>query len=169
MKITKWSETIMAMSDATWERHANPWSVYSRFTALPLLSLALWSREWIGVLAVIPVVLSILWIWVNPRLFGKPKTTNNWASMGTFGERIYLKLNPADLPAHHRVPCKLLQLLSALGIPFFLYGAAYLHFWSLLLGNILIMVFKTWFVDRMVWLYLDMKDKDAEYQAWLRL
>jgi hypothetical protein len=31
-----------------WMRHANPVSVWTRFAVLPLLALAVWSREWIG-------------------------------------------------------------------------------------------------------------------------
>ena len=58
--------------------------------------------------------------------------------------------------------------MSALGVPFFVYGAFYLDFWCLVLGNVLMMVFKAWFVDRMAWLYLDMKDQNVEYRSWLR-
>lgn len=168
MSIPQWSEKIMSMTDETWERHANPWSVYSRFTVLPLVSIALWSRDWIGGVSIFPILASVLWVWVNPRIFGKPKTTNNWASMGTFGERIYLRSSAEELPVHHRFPCRMLQFMSALGVPFFVYGAFYLDFWCLVLGNVLMMVFKAWFVDRMAWLYLDMKDQNVEYRSWLR-
>lgn len=41
------------MDDATWLRHAHPWSVILRFTVLPLLILAFWNRLWLGWLAVI--------------------------------------------------------------------------------------------------------------------
>ena len=34
-----------SMSEETWQRHANPWSVWTRFTALPLIILAAWSRS----------------------------------------------------------------------------------------------------------------------------
>jgi len=155
MDIIKWAEKSMFMDDETWERHSNPWSVYSRFTILPLISISFWSREWVGLYCVVPIVLSILWIWLNPRLFGAPKSTENWASMGTFGERIYLNRNNVMIPKHHVVPCIILQVLSAAGMPFFIYGLYSLNIWALLLGNLWIMVFKAWFVDRMVWLYLD--------------
>ena len=42
------AERLMGMSDAVWARHANLWSVYTRFTVLPLLVMAIWSRAWIG-------------------------------------------------------------------------------------------------------------------------
>ncbi len=72
------------------------------------------------------------------------------------------------IPEHHVRPALVLQVLSGVGIPFFIYGLYALNLWSLLMGNVLIMVFKTWFVDRMVWLYLDMKDHKPEYRRWLK-
>lgn len=41
------SRRLMSMDDTSWGRHANPWSVYSRMTLLPLFALAVWSRVWI--------------------------------------------------------------------------------------------------------------------------
>ena len=31
------------MTDEAWKRHANPWSVWTRFGAIPLMILAIWS------------------------------------------------------------------------------------------------------------------------------
>lgn len=36
-----------------------------------------------------------------------------------------------------------------------------------ILGLVLIVLGKLWFLDRMVWLYQDMKDRDGEYASWL--
>jgi len=41
-----------------WMRHADPWSVWTRFLALPLLALAAWSRVWIGWWAVLAGVVA---------------------------------------------------------------------------------------------------------------
>jgi len=153
-----WAEKLMAMDDTAWQRHANPWSVYSRFSILPLLSLAFYSRVWLGVYAVIPIALVSLWAWLNPRLFPAPKSTDNWASMGTLGERFYLARRLQPIPTHHQRAARLLQLLSACGLPFFIYGLYSLNVWVLLLGNLWVMAFKAWFVDRMVWLYRDMSN-----------
>lgn len=160
MNVTRLAEQLMAMDEASWQRHSNPWSVYSRFTILPLMSLAFWSREWIADYAFIPVVLSFIWIWLNPRLFGVPKNTDNWASMATFGERLYLNRKNIPIPEHHVVPAMVLQTLSGLGVPLFIYALYSLEFWPLILANIWIMVFKAWFVDRMVWLYRDMEKEE---------
>ncbi|CAM5564319.1 hypothetical protein SANTM175S_00225 [Streptomyces antimycoticus] len=39
---------VHGMSDETWKRHANPWSVWTRFAAIPAFELAVWSRQWLG-------------------------------------------------------------------------------------------------------------------------
>jgi hypothetical protein len=88
--------------------------------------------------------------------------------MGTFGERIYLNRKNIAIPYHHRTFCRVLQCLSAIGLPIFIYGLVALDFWVLVLGNVWIMVFKAWFVDRMVWLYTDMKDANPRYQSWYK-
>ncbi len=168
MDILKLFEKLMSMDDETWSRHSNPWSVYTRFTTLPLISLAFWSREWIGSYSLVLIGLSFLWVWVNPRLFRSPKSTNNWASMGTFGERIYLNKENKVIPLHHLKACRVLHFLSALGLPFFIYGLYSLDIWLLMLGNLWVMAFKAWFVDRMVWLYMDMKESNPVYQSWLK-
>ena len=168
MDFTRFAEKLMAMDDETWARHSNPWSVYTRLSILPLMSLAFWSREWIGSYSLIPILLSFIWIWLNPRMFGVPAKTNNWASMGTFGERIYLdrKINP--IPEHHILPTIVLQIMSGIGLPIFIYGLYSLNIWALVLGNMWIIVFKAWFVDRMVWLFKDMKDTNPKYLIWLK-
>jgi len=167
MDLLKFSEKLMSMNEETWQRHSNPLSVYSRFTALPLISLAFWSREIIELYALIPIFLSVVWVWLNPRLFGAPASTNNWASMGTFGERIYLNRKNKAISEHHARACRVLLVLQVAGLPIWLYGLYSLHLWPLLLGIIWLMVTKAWFVDRMVWIYLDMKDESPIYQSWL--
>ncbi len=158
----------MSMSESSWKRHSNPWSVYTRFSTIPLISLAFWSREWIGAYSLIPIILSFLWVWFNPRVFAIPAKTNNWASMGTFGERIYLDRENKSIPAHHVTPAYVLQIMAGLGLPILIFGLYSLNIWATVLGNLWVIAFKAWFVDRMVWLYMDMKDSDPEYLGWLK-
>ena len=39
---------LFGLSGDSWERHANPISVWTRFAVLPMLALSIWSRDWIG-------------------------------------------------------------------------------------------------------------------------
>ena len=40
---------LMSMDDAAWERHASPWSVWTRvITGLPVLLAAVWSIKLMG-------------------------------------------------------------------------------------------------------------------------
>ena len=155
-----------AMSDETWQRHTNPWSVYTRITVLPLLILAMWSRAWWGWWSLVAIALVIAWTWFNPRIFPKPRSTDNWASKGVLGERVWLNRRNIPVPEHHRIMPNILSGVSVIGLPFLIWGLWQLKIWPLLVGLILMLGAKLWFVDRMVWIYEDMKDKDPEYKSW---
>ncbi|WP_300055799.1 DUF6653 family protein [uncultured Roseobacter sp.] len=154
MDIFRGAERLMRMDDAAWRRHANPWSVWTRFACLPLLVLAIWSRVWIGAWALIPVALALLWIWVNPRAFPPPVRYDNWASKGVFGERIFLE-HRAEIPRHHRQVALVLGFLSLPGVVIMIWGLYALWWEGVVFGMILGVLPKVWFVDRMVWIYDD--------------
>ncbi len=168
MDVFNTTERLMGMTNDTWARHANPWSVYSRFTALPLLSFAIWSRTWWGWWALAAVAIVILWIWLNPRLFSAPKHTNTWAARGTFGERVYLNRKTIPIPAHYTRWGTGLTLASGIGLIPFIWGLLQFNLAWLLLGMALLVGAKTWFVDRMTFLYDEMQSADPEYQSWMR-
>ena len=46
---------LFGLTGDAWMRHANPISVWTRFSCLSLFALAIWSREWIGWLSVVAV------------------------------------------------------------------------------------------------------------------
>ena len=158
MDIYRLSERVMAMDDAAWARHAHPFSVYSRFAVLPLLALAIWSRVWLGVWALGPVVLVLVFTFLNPRLCppveGPPE---GWAGKGTAGERLWLARRERAVPARHVVPCHLLSGVAVLGLVVCAVALWRLDAGLLLAGLALAMGGKAWFVDRMVWLYEDMR------------
>ncbi|KIC09420.1 hypothetical protein RA19_15515 [Leisingera sp. ANG-M1] len=162
------SEKLMRMDEAAWARHANPWSVYSRMTVLPLMTLAVWSRVWLGWGALLPVALVLVWTWWNPRAFGPPASTVNWASRGTFGERVFLNRRHVPIPAHHARWAKGLAWVSGLGALPWLLGIWQLDPGFTLFGLAVMVGGKLWFVDRMVWLYQDMNDRHPAYAAWTR-
>lgn len=156
------------MDDATWERHANPWSVYTRMATVPFIVLALWSRAWIGAWSLVPIALVAYWLWLNPRLFPPPASTRSWASRAVLGERVWLNRRSVPIPAHHVGAVRLLGILGAVGVPVFLYGIVVLEPWPTWFGMTVTVLGKLWFLDRMVWLWEDMRDASPVYRAWAR-
>jgi hypothetical protein len=149
------SSRLMGMNDQIWERHANPWSVYTRIPCLMLLALALWSRVWFGWFCLLPTTLILGWIWLNPRAFPPPRSTRNWASEATLGERIWLRRKWQPIPQEHARAARILTLLAMSGIPLLVWGVWKLTPWPALFGLFVIYTGKLWFLDRMVWLYRD--------------
>jgi len=166
MKLEKGLSLFFKLNDKTWMQHANPWSFWTRFIISPFLALAIWSRVWIGLYSLVPIILLLVWTWVNPRAFPKPKTTKHWSSKGVLGERVWIARKEIPIPKHHATTVNILNVVTASGIPFLVWGLYDLHIWSTILGLTLIYLGKMWFIDRMVWLYEDMKGKSEEYASW---
>lgn len=157
----------MSMTEETWRRHSNPWSVWTRFSCLPLISAAVWSRVWLEWWSLIAVGATFFWVWYNPRAFPPPRRTDSWASKGTFGERIFLERRNNNIEDHHKKAALILAVLSAVGVPVLILGCWQLDFWAVVCGNLMTGLSKAWFVDRMAWVYEDHKGDDPKYQAWL--
>ena len=155
---------VMGMSDAVWRRHANPWSVWTRFTCMPLLVLAIWSWSWIGWWAVVPVLCVLIWTYLNPRVFSEPDDLDNWASLGVMGERIHI-YRPQDVAAHHHTPVKWLTWSPILGLVPLIWGLIILDVWLVVLGTALSMILKMWFVDRMAWIAREWRDAGHDWSA----
>lgn len=157
---------FFGLDDETWMRHANPWSFWTRLPILFAFVLAIWSRVWIGQWAVIPIVILTVWTLVNPRAFGKPDSTKNWVSKAVFGERIWKDRDKIEVPEQHRRFPTILTGIALLGLPFLIYGVYSLHTWLTIMGVGVTYFAKLWYLDRMVWLYEDMKEHE-EYREWL--
>lgn len=155
------------LTDDNWMKHANPWSVWTRYTVLPFIVLAFWSRLWIGWWCLVPGVVTIGWMFLNPVFFRMPMSTQNWASMSVLGERVYLNRDVIDIPAIHQGPAlKILNAISSLGMLLAIWATVTYSVWGAVFGVALAYLGKSWYLDRMVWLYLDMKDTHPEYGGW---
>jgi len=165
--LLKLTEKSMSMGDRTSMRQANPWSVWARAVTFPFILMALWIHEDFG-WGVSLLFLSILsfWIWYNPRAFSVPPSTDNWASKATFGERVLLNRKQVPIPKRHDTLPFVLGGISGAGAVLALIGAVTTQLWPAVCGAILMYVGMLWFFDRMVWLYEDMKDVNAEYRSW---
>jgi hypothetical protein len=64
-----------------WARHANPWSVRTRFLIGPLLFVALYGRRWWLLAA------TLVFTAVNPVLFPAPERTDSWESQAVLAEQ----------------------------------------------------------------------------------
>lgn len=157
---------IFGLNEDTWMRHANPWSVYTRYTVLPLIILAVWTRVWIGWWALIPVAVSIAWMFLNPVLFKKPQSTKNWASQSVLGERVWLNNKAIPIPKHHLKILPILNTIAGAGAFMTIYAMVVLNVEWAIIGTLFTYIGKSWFLDRMVWIFQDMKDYE-EYKKWL--
>jgi len=161
---------LFGLQGDAWMRHANPVSVWTRFAVLPLLALAIWSREWIGWWSLAAVALVLVFMMVNPLLFPPPRSTRNWASKGVFGERIWADADKARIPAQFRdtrVPAAT-YACQTVGLAILAYGLVELDLLAVVSGLLVTQVAKAWFIDRMVLLFEDMEARDPEYAGWER-
>jgi hypothetical protein len=159
---------LFGLSGDTWMRHANPWSVWTRFAVLPMLAVAVWSRDWIGWWSLVPIALTLVFLMINPLLFKPPRSTRNWASKAVFGERIWADRNDVEIPARYRHTRSWAVSYAAqfAGMAVLIYGLVRLDPLMTLTGLVLSQTGKGWFLDRMVLMFDDMKERTAEYAKW---
>jgi len=141
------------MAEKTWEKHANPWSGWTRVITYPLLYLPFWflsdflNEPFTNWFLPVLFILIIIWFVINPKIFPKPKSYDNWMSKGVLGEKIWTENKKKDTYA---------TLLTIAMAPFFLISiyTAYMQiFWETMFFAIVPFIVKLWFLDRMVFLY----------------
>ena len=155
------------LESENWMRHANPASVWTRFTVLSLLSLAIWSREWIGIWCLIAVAGSLVWMFVNPLLFKTPTSTRNWASRAVLGERIWVDRDKVDLPEQFRSRSAsvVANVYSVIGLAVLAYGLVDLNVLATVTGLLITHGGKAWYLDRLSLMFAEMKRR-PEYASW---
>jgi hypothetical protein len=145
------------MSDEAWKRHANPWSVWTRFAAIPAMLLAIWSRTWIGWWCLAPIAAVVVWLWINPFVFKAVEQPTSWAAKGIYGEKLWLHhrdLVPAGLRAVHR----LLLVVGIAAFALLIWGLIALEIWPTVFGATLIVFGQLWRIDRFGLLYEAVSD-----------
>lgn len=152
MKVAALLASLFRMSDEAWRRHANPWSVYTRFAAIPLMILAIWSRIWIGWWALVPVAVIIVWLLINPHVFAAVDTPRNWAAKGIYGEKLWLRENHR-VPAGYRSALRWLIVPGVVGFALLAWGLVQLSLWPTVCGAALIAMAQLWRIDRLGQLY----------------
>ena len=166
MTIERTISKAFRLNDENWMKHANPWSVWTRYSVLPLIVISFWSRIWIGWWSLLPGLLSLCWMFFNPIFFKKAPSTNNWASQSVLGERVWLNRDTIKIPKTHAVVPNILNGISSIGMILSIYAIITLSFWPAVLGVSLAYIGKSWYLDRMVWLY-NVMNHIPEYKKWL--
>jgi hypothetical protein len=159
---------LFGLEGERWMRHANPLSVWTRFAVLPLLALAIWSRDWIGRWSLVAVALALVFMMVNPLLFPRPRSTRNWTSRSVFGERVWADRDKVELPPQFRgsrIPTAT-YAIQTVALAAMVYGLVRLDLLAVVAGILLAQTAKAWFLDRMVLLYEDMKTRRPQYAEW---
>ena len=153
MKLDKALSKLFLPDHDSWLKHANPWSVWSRFATLPFIVLSIWSRVWIGWYCLIPISILIFWIWINRTLFSKPKDYSSWAAKAVLGERMLMNRKEVPIPKGHLKVIMILNVLQFCAGIILVYGMWSLDLAITLHGIAYVYLTKMWFLDRMVWLY----------------
>lgn len=153
MELDKAISKLFLPDNDSWLKHANPWSVWSRFATLPFVVLSIWSRVWIGWYSIIPISILIFWIWINPTLFAKPKNYNSWGAKAVLGERVFMNRKKILIPGGHLKAIIVLNVLQSCSVIVLIYGLWALDLALTIHGSIYVYLTKMWFLDRMVWLY----------------
>lgn len=143
---------LAGMSETAWKRHANPWSVWTRFAAVPFLIVAIWSRVWIGWWALAPLAVVIVWLWWNPRAFKPIEEPVAWSSRGIYGERLWVQ-DRSRVPAGFKVPQRLWTASGLAGFVLLIWGLLALQAWPTVVGAAFVVYGQLWRIDRLGLLY----------------
>lgn len=162
-KIGRFFET----DDDSWKHYANPLSLWLRLMCFPILTIAVYARVWWGVFSWLIVLLSALWIWLNPKVFPAPSSTKNWASFAVFGERVWMHRHQVPIPYFHERTIRILSFILLVNLFPLAYGLIEANAAFVFFPLIIQMIFKLWFYDRMVWLYTQMQAENPTYASWI--
>ena len=122
-------------------------------TGMPLIVLAFWSRAWIGPWFIMPVIVTALWLWLNPRLFPPPADDHSWVSRGVFGERLWAQRGGLpEMPIGAKLP-HIYTAIAGIGVLPLIYGLIVLQPVPTVIGACVSVAGKMAFIGRMVALY----------------
>ena len=154
---------MAGMDEQAWKRHANPWSVWTRFAAIPFLILAIWSRSWIGWWALMPLAVVLGWLWWNPHAFKPIEEPTAWSSKGIYGERLWLK-DRSRVPADFMVAQRLWTAAGLVGLVLLVWGLSALEIWPTVAGAAFVVYGQLWRIDRLG-LFYDQIEAELDTQG----
>ncbi|GAA5067654.1 DUF6653 family protein [Nocardia callitridis] len=148
MSVLRKYARMVGMDERAWQRHANPWSVWTRFAAVPAAILAIWSRTWIGWWALAPLALVIAWLWWNPHVFAPVEKPVAWSSLGIYGERMWVA-DRSSMPPGFDVVQRFWTIGTLSGLVLLVWGLVALAVWPTIFGATIIVYGQLWRIDRL--------------------
>jgi len=165
-----WLTRQLRMNDVALASRANGWSLWARAVTLPLLVLALWSHQWIGIGgAAILTALVAIWGWAHPRLLPARGRTDTFYARAVFGERVWLNRFRVPIPREREIRALVMWGLIASGAVIGVWGAVSAVALAAIGGVVLALGARLAFHREMALLYRDMKREDPIYRSWERV
>jgi len=69
------------------------------------------------------------------------------------GERIWIHSQHKDIVKHHQTAINTINFIALGGVLICIWGLIKLVIWPTLFGSSIALLAKTWFIDRMVWVF----------------
>lgn len=140
------------LSDETWRRHANAWSVWTRMAAFPPMVAAIYFRDVLGFWTLVVLAAGVVWMWLDPRVFPAIDHPRSWAEKGIYGERMWWHDGSPEAKAH-RTALRWIQSIAGVGGLFMVYGLVFLDPWPTFFGWTFFLISQLWQIDRFVAIY----------------
>lgn len=143
----------MGMDSDKWQRHANPWSVWTRLATIPAFALTVYARIWLGWWSLLAVILIFGFLWLNTRIFAPAQTDERWETRAILGEKIWLDRDVTAIRDDHLRAIRWIAIGSSLSSVPLIIGLVLLAPWATAFGVAGMFFGQVWLLDRFVWLY----------------
>jgi hypothetical protein len=140
-------EDVTILTEKSWKRHSNPWSVWTRILSYPLAYVPVWNRSWKQG-AVVGA-----WFTANPVIFPSPEDDSSWATRCVLGEQLWTAKRRRDFPMA-------LNAASAVFYAGALLAAYKRRLWPLMFFGGTSYLLKLWFLDRMTLYYEQHRERE---------
>ncbi len=138
---------MATINERIWQRHSHPWSGWLEVAIYPLVYVPVWNRNWRQAAAV-----AVLFA-VDITAFSPPKHKRAWITRAMLGEQTWMEQPPHD----SSLVIVALQTASAVTAFVMAYQR---RLWPLIGFASMALLFKLWFLQRMVASY-DQQHREA--------
>jgi hypothetical protein len=135
-------------------------------SVLPLPVASTWSRVWLGWWCIVPLLLSVIWLFINPLFFAPPRSTST-GRPSPFSESGSGSIAHVLPPGRFPVPCaSACAVVPGLGLVPLVYGFIAFDAVATLTGVSTVEGGKLWYLDRMARLFDEVELRRPEVARW---